>query len=374
MEHTNKMVDPYVYLEYLRKNSAVSKFGWKLGTSTKADETYAKRKLKRSFEVLGQSESYDALSHLIDGEQDQWKRNRGVGDYDRLMQALASSLKDDINECTEGSFSDVLSKTAVGLLPIGLSNAFCINETLVEKDGEFEEELDGSVICVNEGLYFCLQMLAKCIVLENLNGELIEYRESGSSTYKEALKMYLEPSTAHANSIFFKAATPELNGELSAYQSSIAMIILQFIALHEFGHIVNGDLDIMGLHKLHMVHDEDGSASGPVSPSYVEAEYLADEFALRALCNRSKKPLNAWANFSSIYLFFHWLDSVEKILGKPISNLHPPPLKRANRLHELMISIVGHESSFGSHLDWVKESTASWYDAENKEISHETRI
>lgn len=353
------MIDPAEYLKSLRRTAVLEEFGWRLSTQGNPDIDYENRKIKRTLETLGQPELYESLL----GDQNELQvSNRGVDDFDRLINMLSGSLKQDIRECVGSSCEAKLSKTALGLLPIGISNAFCINKTLIH---DYEEQLDGYLICVNQGLYFCLQLLAKSIVLENLQGDLIQYRSCGGDSYAKAIDMYLNPKVEIINEIFFEQSSPEINGELSAYQSSIAMIILQFISLHEFGHISNGDLGIIGLHKLHFMSNAPESASVSLDLSYIENEYLADEFALKALCNRSKKPENAWANFSAIYLFFYWLGDIEKKLGGPISKLHPSPIARAERLHLLMVKLIGHESSFESHLTWIKESTNRWYNLKN---------
>ena len=153
----------------------------------------------------------------------------------------------------------------------------------------------------------------------------------------------------------------EVDGALSGAQSSIAMIILQFIVLHEFGHIVNDDLELMGLYKIHVAPTRQDNESYEPNNTYWKSEYKADEFALLSICQKAKNDISAWANFMGIYMLFRWFADIEKHLGKKLSEFHPPPLKRADKLKALMRSTIPGWENVQSEVKRIDNMTHVWY-------------
>ena len=70
------------------------------------------------------------------------------------------------------------------------------------------------LVILNEGLFICAQLLAKAFLLENLDGDLLQYKRSGVDAYRTAIEHFLAPSPVHANSIFFEEVPPTLKGPL----------------------------------------------------------------------------------------------------------------------------------------------------------------
>lgn len=346
------------FLNRVLISSKRSSQGWNLSNEQKYDDEYDSLKFKKSLEILDANE---IIERFEANDIEEYIQNGGKGSFDEMIQKLADSLKDDIKDCTKGKYDYILEKTAIGLIPLSLVHAFCTNVN------EFNEPLDGNLICINQGLYFCLSLLAKAIVMENLSGELTEYRNSGEHTYKCATKLFLKPNKDDLNEIFFDDLPPEIYGEISAYQSKVSMMILQFVALHEFGHIVNKDLELMGLYKFHMakVFGDEKISEQKELDKFWSAEYRADTFALAALCDRSKQSISAWGNFITIYLFFHWLNAIEKNTGRILCPYHPTPLNRANELKKYMYQRYGLQSEAEPMLEFIETKTISWMNGMN---------
>lgn len=277
--------------------------------------------------------------------------------YNKIINLLSASLHEDIRDCIDPSLYETLDNTVLGILSTGLVDAFCLNKDT------FGCELDGAVICINEGLYFSLNLIAKSLVIESLTGDLAHLKGDGSESFMTAIKLYIDPKSSHIEKMFHRIGNADIEGEISAYQSSVAMLIMQFIALHEFGHVAHSDLEVMGLYKKHMASNEPCLINHQCDISkYHAAEYRADEFALLALCKRSNKEESKWANFYSIYLFFLWLDCLEKHLGKTLCPYHPSPIDRANNLKKVMIKVVKNDDKYMHHLEWLDKKVKDWFE------------
>ena len=337
------------YLMELRELSARKRGGWKLVTSSNPDESYEAQKIKKSLSVLNAESLLERLDLAESNQMDE------RSNFNKIINLLSASLHEDIRDCIDPSLYETLDSTVLGILSTGLVDAFCLN-----KD-EFGCELDGAVICINEGLYYSLHLIAKSLVIESLTGDLAHLKGDGSESFMTSIKLYIEPKSSYIEQMFHRIGNADIEGEINAYQSSVAMLIMQFIALHEFGHIAHSDLGVMGLYKKHMASNVSTlEANNDVVSKYHEAEYKADEFALLGLCRRSEKEESKWANFYSIYLFFLWLDSLEKHLGKALCPYHPSPINRANNLKKIMINVVKNEDKYAHHLEWLDEKVAKW--------------
>ncbi len=69
-------------------------------------------------------------------------------------------------------------------------------------------------------------------------------------------------------------------------------------------------------------------------------EYAADNYALERIFGHTSADANRWANFVAIYVFFHWLATVERVTGRPLCPLHPPPHMRGKAPRKLVTGKV----------------------------------
>lgn len=347
------MISTKKYLKGLERVVRKSPDGWRIVGEQIYDDDFDKIKFENTLESLGATET---LAKFRAGKLEEYMEINKDSTVDEIISKLALSLIEDIEDCTSDQYNSKLKQTHLTLLPLKLVNAFCFNRS------EGNELLDGYIICINQGLFFCLKLLAKAIVIEQLSGELTQFNSGGGHPYKCAIKLFLKPTREDLNEIFFEDLPPHLLGQIEAYQSKVSGITLQFIALHEFGHIVHDDLNNMGLYQTHLTVAKGLSNTTPTHlvDKYWEAEYRADEFAMQALCNRSTTSLSAWANFTAIYLFFYWLSDIEKIIEKNLCPYHPPPKARAMQLKEFMLRLYGRNQEAEELLKLIDEKSLEW--------------
>lgn len=351
-------MNAFEYSEILKKRLTKDAGGWSLSRVANPDQNYEEEKFMKVLEYLG--ESYSNIKNDVD-------EYRGILSGDDLfssqLKILSKSLKEDIENFTNGAYNELLVGTDLSFLPTGRFGGFALSHD------DFESKLDGYVIGINEGLYFCLQLLAKALVFEYMDGDYLIYKKSGSGLYRNAINLYINPSSNFLNEIFFEGLPPEIDGELSAILSSIAMVMLQFIVLHEFGHIVNNDFSVMGIYKLYLQgegQDENEQKIDKIrnaskfQEKHWNSEYLADEFAILAMSKKSKSNVSAWANFIAIYTLFHWFNDVQVTSGKIVSELHPPPMARAERLLSHMKNSVPGWEDYSKEIDWIDGKVKEW--------------
>lgn len=153
------------------------------------------------------------------------------------------------------------------------------------------------------------------------------------------------------NDIYWHEYPDDVHSVASAAQSSFSIKVMQFIGLHELGHIVNGDFDIMDYHKMYMLKDDEKISNiDSISKSH-ELEYKADLFAFENLFANIEEDIQKWSTFYSIYYFFMWLNLIEYKNGEELSKIHPSPLDRACRLKNEMMKITNDDLGFLDLLD-----------------------
>ena len=356
------MISPQTYLLELRRKALASSNGWKLSSKQVHDDEFAEIREKAAFETLGID-----FSVVNNEEIKEYLAKNKEGSFDELISFLAQSLKEDIDECTLRKYTSLINNTEITLLPISTVGAFCTQVNFSGGNSTW------NLICIDQGLYFCTKMLGKSLVCETLKIQIPDWDKGGAHEYRCATKLFLKPNREDLNEIFFEDLPPELEGIISAHQSKASTMMLQFIGLHEFGHLVHNDLQLLGLYKLHMNKIWTGKKfdfNDSEQEKHWDAEYEADIFALKALCSRSKSDLSVWANFITIYFFFTWLNDIEKVTDEIISPLHPPPKSRAENLREYMYAHYVENMEAEEMFTLIQANSDQWLDGIKRYLIH----
>lgn len=339
------MVSPHAYIEYLSKLSRARHDAWWLVSERTGTDESRRAKLRATLRFFGQEHRAAELELRLDREP------------------LASELSPDLRDVVEQTVRDLedyllpaekveFSRTVFGLLPLSAVDAFCIDRT------HLKVKLDGYLVVVNEGLFVCAQLLAKAFLLANLDGDLLQYRRSGVDDHQAAITHLLAPSSVHAKRVLFDEVPPDIEGALSAAQMNMTILLLQFVLLHEVGHVVHQDHSLMGEYQFHVA----AATEAPAVPTekFWAAERTADEFALDRILRRAGSDASRWANFVAIYVFFHWLHAAERVTGRPLCPLHPPPLARGEDLRKLMLNSVPLDGQTKLLVDKSFEILGTW--------------
>lgn len=243
------------------------------------------------------------------------------------LNNFSKSLFNDIKVYTDGNYQKLYSKTDIGLIQRGSIEAGCVSMDDMLKP--FDN--NGYAILLNIGLYYSINLLTKGIIVEELQNEWAKYKKSSFSFLDNALEIYLHSNTKVLENIKFNEFPKDIQHELSTLQSNTTVRIMQFIALHEFGHIVNGDFGIMSLY-----HDSVMGKKIKASSDTHLKEFNADIFAIQALLDNLDNDRGAWGSFYAISFLLAWIWGVEKILNTKISTVHPDPIDRIWNIYEQM--------------------------------------
>lgn len=334
--------DTLTYFRTLQLNEYRRKYGWNLFENSNEPDSFPDNYL------------LDIKKYTSINEQNKYNDDELNNNW-KLMGRLGYDIWEDIHECICEKYHDIHKNVVVGFIPIGLTNAFCLNSDFRNK------LLSGNIIALNAGLFFCTELLGQSIIIENLTGELEKFRNSGRVSFDNATNLYLSPTVDNLNNRFClnKHIDKIYISEVSLYIGALHAIILTFIALHEFGHIVSGHLDEkIGVRSFNIITgDIEYHMNEEKEKNNWKYEFQADQFAVEALCYRSKSCEIAWNNFASIYLFFKWLDNLEGICGHKCL-YHPPASQRASCLYVYMKKICGepvHDYTY-----WVDRKISEW--------------
>ncbi|MFQ3248109.1 MAG: hypothetical protein ACI9SP_004769 [Arenicella sp.] len=298
-------------------------------TSKKLDKS-GERITRRTLANL--SADQDLIESLVDARYSDNDLD-GNAHFTSVLGVLMDSLRDDLNAYTEGAYEEQFDRTGLAIIELGGVHAATTNVD------DFLSPLDGYAIFIEIGTYYAIQLLAKALILENFKADYIKYKEDSSWLIDLARDLYIEKDMEATREVYFHNLPEEVEAEASAVQSSVTIKVMQFIALHEFGHIVNEDRGVMSFNTIHVQH----KSSNEAAEYSFEQEYNADLFAINALFSDDAPTLNKWSGFYSIFYFFAWLHSVEMKTSKPISETHPPSLDRAWRLHERLMELTHNE-------------------------------
>lgn len=333
------------YFDVLSKNARREHDAWWLVSEKTGTPESRRAKLQATLRYFGQDTKLEALSQALE-------TSPAKSDLSPELSGLLEQLVTDLQEYVGPGDLHLYRSTHFGMLPLSSVDGFCINQTLTG------EQLDGYLVVINEGLWICAQLLAKAFVLENLGGDFEEYKRSGRPDFDAALAHYLSPASVNANRVFFENVPPEVEGALSAAQSSMAILIMQFVVLHEVGHVVGQDFDLLGAYRLHI--SQAVEAPPKATAQHWAAEYAADVYSLQAICERSSADISRWANFITIYVFFNWLARVEAVVGRPLCPLHPPPSERGEHLLRWMLTRYPDASESEGFLVQTRNILATW--------------
>lgn len=333
------------YFNVLSKNARREHDAWWLVSERTGTPESRRAKLRATLRYFGQDTKFDALSDALETAP-------AKSDLSPELRGLLDQLVSDLADYVRPGDLHLYRRTHFGMLPLSSVDGFCVNRTLTG------EQLDGYLVVINEGLWICAQLLAKAFVLENLGGEFEKFKRPGRTEFDAALSHYLWPSVVNVNKVFFENVPPDVEGALSAAQSSMAILIMQFVVLHEVGHVVGQDFDLLGAYRLHLDHAS--NAPPTATDQHWIAEYAADVYSLQTICDRSGTDVSRWANFITVYVFFNWLARVEVLTKRPLCPLHPPPSERGERLLQWMLARYPGVSEADEFLKQTESILAAW--------------
>lgn len=345
----NKCIDQVVaeYQAVLRDRQEL----WQADQRPKpnASQSNIEKITARSLEVLGLDDDIDAfLENLAPGEN---ARNFSL---QQTLGLVAKSLRDDLVQCMSDEEIEFFEGFELHFLPTGYTNACCVN---CDANGQ---PLGFFVAFLNEGLFFSLHQLFTALLFEELQGDLSDYRKDGTADFDVAVNLYLNPTENKIKPMAHDVGDKDASGEIGASITSATSLLLQFISLHEFAHAWLGHHDIIATNRLALVTHSTSSSADDRHSQFHDFEYDADEFAWKALMKRTSSPQGQWANFFAVYLFFKFLDALEQRMGRPLSDMHPSPIKRAERLKALLMSALPGDAHLASDLDRIDVMVARW--------------
>ena len=343
------MIKTTYYFAVLSKNASREHDAWWLISERTGSDDSRKEKLRATLQFFGQEAKLDEFSQALNSSPES-------SALSPELSGMFEQLTLDLKEFLRPEEFNVFENIHFGLLPLSSVDGLCLDRTI---QGEM---LDGFLVILNEGLWVCTHLLSKAFILENLDGDFTELRRSGQQDFELAIRHYIAPTGKNANSVFFENLPPAVDGQLSAAQSTMAILILQFVVLHEVGHIVNRDFELAGEYRFHI--GKTPAAPSAPTQKYWDAECAADEYSLDAICRHSRADISRWANFCTIYVFFHWLASVEKVTGCPLCPLHPPPSELGERLLRWMYSHYPPDQQAIHYIKQTQSILQSWIKSE----------
>ncbi len=253
----------------------------------------------------------------------------------QVLENFAKSLYNDIDYYTNRNYQKLYNLTDLGFIRRGSLEAGCISVDDYNKP--FDNK--GYAILINIGLYYAINLLVKGIIVENLQNEWEKYKQDPIPFLNNALEIYLHHNDKVIENMKFDEFPIEIAKVLNYVQSNSTVRLMQFIALHEFGHVVHGDLGIMSLYHDGFMGKEINSTN-----DVYKKEFLADKFAIECLLAKDSNMQSNWGSFYTIAFFLAWISGVEKILNTKISTVHPDPIDRIWNLYNFMVET--HEDKY----------------------------
>lgn len=339
------------YAAQLKKETLEGNFGWSLQLNSTNSKEENKVQIEATLKQLGEIRTLAEIAQELDPGGSSTLEEIP---YSKKLDILSKEFLRDIVESHSESFPELVKKTSIIFLPNREIAAFCLGST------EANEKLDGNLICFNEGLYFCTQLIGKAMVYSNLGGDYEEFRQSGSDEFKTAIDFFVNPKTKLLNKVFFRDLPPDINGEMSAMQSTVAMKIMQFVLDHEFGHIANGDLTVQHFNRRYVTKKQDIIGSDEAKLISWAMEFEADKFALNSLNKTASSEVSACANFLTVSLFFLWLEQVEIQAHQQEFHTHPPAADRLTALVKIMEKRNSEWINYSDMLQQMKAMVLEW--------------
>lgn len=255
------------------------------------------------------------------------------------LRSFANSLREDISQILPANLRNTWLDTLIGILPLGTVNGCVLirHHNLV---------LDKYLIVLNYGLTFGCQAIADGLAIEILQGEMEAYRGDGAPSFLSAVAFHLEPNKLNLDRLLTPRNFPaEVEAEFATHAGALCSIMLKFVALHELGHIVNGDCENdNGVFQLSSTQNDrtqvQYARSEILSHENWSAELAADRFALQHLCDWKSGALSCWPNVAQIYLFFSWLEYCELRKGALLCPFHPPASMRKKQIVDVAYELA----------------------------------
>lgn len=338
-------MDPKEFLDKLIEASSSKKFHWQLKSEPLTGES--EKALRITKNLFDDEELFNSIDNELNHLDSRSVIAQGML---LLSQSLISDVKDYVGDTLD------TSKIAIGFLPIGLFEAFVSNKS-------FDKiPLNGYTICISQGLYYSLQILVKCLILEQLSDEYTHLKKSGRQDYKAALKLYFNPKALNQKDLFFNGFTVEEQAQLGTHQHLISSMILKFIVFHEIAHITHNDFQTLESHNIQLFDIVKPSNSPSPRDSYknFQAEFKADEFAICKICDVASSNVGVWANFSSVYLFLLFLSNIESLTNNR-NTTHPSAKSRAENLVNFMKKRYGIDTEGQKNLLWLEDANKRWF-------------
>lgn len=209
------------------------------------------------------------------------------------------------------------------------------------------------VMGVNLGLVQMAGLLCEALLWESENDF-----QRGREYYQRARNLFFVRNRTQ----YEQAILSDEIHEPGQKGAEISSLILRFIALHEFGHVVLGHAEQLDmrlnaiksdvLYMQAQAHGEDAVAA---------METAADRFAIGHMIKASGSPIQMWNNALFICALFLLLDHIEARLGEPLSLHHPPPAQRAAAIQAMVQDAIGPPQN--DAMRWLALTMQDWKDA-----------
>jgi hypothetical protein len=297
-------------------------------------------------------------------------RHSGSADYIEGIPRSGVNLRQNLRQMPRDVQSDIveLLPTDVqpfakdplfGALPIGVVNGCVLRH---DREGV---RLDRCLVMLNYGLMLGCDLLSDALTLEILKGDLAHYAGDGTLCFQYATKVFLSPTADVVNATRIKREWPQdIQGQFAVHSGALTSIMLKFVGLHEVGHIVNGDIEnTNSVSRLAAVGDESSVVeyARPISEAEKNwpCEFAADAFATRYLCDWTGRPGSSWSNVAQVYLFFSWLEHVEKMRGRSLCVYHPRAADRKEAVKKLAYCLA-QEGPPEDYFAFIDERISAW--------------
>ena len=330
------------YIGILQENAFRRRFGFDF-----KDEAYDVQSRMAQLDLMVRYLGYRGTLDDIPG--------RGLS-YSQNLRHMSDTIYQDIMQRVPGKHRSTLEMSRIALLPTGLINGCALH------DDDEGHSLDKYVILLNYGLISACMDLATALTFEILTGELTDYRRDGGKYFQRAIDQYVDPSLVTHREEIDEHIPPDVEAQIAVHIGALCSIMLQFVALHEFGHIIRGDVDLPNEGTLSHAIASGTFGSETSLPGISESqsrEIAADKYAIETLCQWSVASPSAWPNFAQAFFFLNWLEAVEQRIGHRLCPYHPWAHDRSAAIHTHAISLAKTEPE-EDYVTFLKERIADW--------------
>lgn len=264
------------------------------------------------------------------------------------LDRYEQDLYDDLSTYCDEAECKALESVAVGYILRLQNNAFAVRPA-----EEWSLGKPVYAIGINIGMLWVCGSLCSSLLLEER-----QQSNEAHAAYLRALQQYQAATQAD----FFKTMkTDELRDDdtLSIKSGALASVILRFVGLHELGHVVDGGVEEAGMSFV----PESGAVTY-VRNNFLDdeaahnMELLADRFAIDHMIATTGSVDQMWNNTLFISAFFHLLEHVEALQGKPICTYHPAPAVRRRALIDRVRECLGEPTQ--DVMTWLDQTMLSW--------------